>query len=66
MSFDTITLNQNVEKNPKKNQKKKSYGYISFIVYMETEDIYVDIAKDVDARFDTQIMSWVDHYLSKN
>ena len=50
----------------KKKQKKKSYGYISFIVYMETEDIYVDIAKDVEARFDTQIMSWVDHYLSKN
>ena len=53
-------------KKKKKKKKNKSYGYVSFIVYMETEDIYVDIAKDVEARFDTQIMSWVDHYLSKN
>ena len=25
----------------------------SFIVYIKTEDIYVDIAKDVETRFDT-------------
>ena len=25
----------------------------SFIVYMKTDDIYKDIAKDVDNRFDT-------------
>ena len=25
----------------------------SFIVYIKTEDIYLDIAKDVEARFDT-------------
>ena len=25
----------------------------SFIVYIKTEDIYVDIAKDVEKRFDT-------------
>ena len=25
----------------------------SFIVYIKTEDIYVDISKDVEARFDT-------------
>ena len=25
----------------------------SFIVYIKTEDIYADIAKDIEARFDT-------------
>ena len=25
----------------------------SFIIYIKTEDIFVDIAKDVEARFDT-------------
>ena len=25
----------------------------SFIMYIKTEDIYVDIAKDVETRFDT-------------
>ena len=45
--------------------KKTLYEYISFIVFMETEDIYVDITKDVETRFDPQIMSWTDHYLSK-
>ena len=28
----------------------------SFIVYMKTEDIYSDIAKDVETRFDTSLL----------
>ena len=28
-------------------------GIESFTVYIKTEDIYVDIAKDVETRFDT-------------
>ena len=29
----------------------------SYIVYIKTEDIYIDIAEDVEIRFDTQIMN---------
>ena len=32
---------------------KKQNSIICFIVYIETDDIYKDIAKDVDIRFDT-------------
>ena len=34
----------------------------NFIVYIKTEDIYVDIAKDVETTFDT---SNYDHYLKE-
>ena len=49
MSFGMIMRNQNKKKN-------QNYVYMdtdSFIVYIEAEDIYTDIAKDVEARFDT-------------
>ena len=32
---------------------EKKQNYDSFIVYIKTEDIYIDIAKDVEIRFDT-------------
>ena len=36
-------------------EKKQNYftWIQTFTVYMKTEDIYTDIAKDVEARFDT-------------
>ena len=34
----------------------------SFIVKMKTEDIYLDILKDVETRFELQIMNCTDHY----
>ena len=40
---------------PKYGEKAK-FGYMdtdSFIVYMKTDDIYKDIAEDVETRFDT-------------
>ena len=36
-----------------------SFGMNSFIVYIKTEDIYSDIAKDVDTRFDTYNKKYV-------
>ena len=46
-----ITWNKNIEK------KANGYGHNymnadSFIVYIKTEDIYVDIVNDVEARLD--------------
>ena len=32
------------------------YGY-SFIVYIKTDDLYIDIAEDVKTRFDTSNMN---------
>ena len=43
-----ITVNQNMKK--KQNYELDGYRYIVFI---KTEDIYVDIAKDVETRSDT-------------
>ena len=37
---------------PKYEEKSKLY-YVGTIVCIKTEDIYVDIAKDVETRFDT-------------
>ena len=34
-------------------QKLSYKNFDSFIVYIKTEDIYLDIAKDVEAIFDT-------------
>ena len=34
----------------------------SFIIYIKTEDLYKDIADDVECKFDTQIMKLIDHY----
>ena len=31
-----------------------------FVVYIKTEDIYVDIAKDAETRSDTTKMNWVE------
>ena len=33
--------------------KKKKLCYMGFIVYIKTDDIYKDIAEDVEARSDT-------------
>ena len=40
---------------PKYGEKAKScyMDTNSFIAYIKTEDIYVDVAKDVETRFDT-------------
>ena len=49
MSLDKITKNQNMEK-----ETKLCYVDIyDFIVYLETVNIYLDIAKDVETRFYT-------------
>ena len=47
---------------PKYGEKAKlSYMDIhSFVVYIKTEDIYVDIAKDAETRLDTTKMNWVE------
>ena len=37
----------------------------SYIVYIKTEDIYIDIAEDVEIRFDTQIMNQTYHYVKE-
>ena len=50
MSLDKITKNQNMEK---KNTKLCYVDIYDFIVYLETVDIYLDIAKDVETRFYT-------------
>ena len=34
----------------------------NFIIYIKTEDFYIDIADDVECKFDTQIMKLIDHY----
>ena len=37
-----------------------------FIVYIKTESIYIDIAKDVEKQnLILQIMNWKDHYLKE-
>ena len=49
MSFGMIMENQNMV-------KKQSLFYMdtsSFIVYIKTDDIYQDIAEDVETRFDS-------------
>ena len=38
----------------------------SFIVYIKTENISVDIAHDVQKDFILQIMKMKEHYLSEN
>ena len=38
---------------PKYGEKPKSFYMDTDVVYIKTEDIYVDIAKDVETRFDT-------------
>ena len=49
MSFGMIMKNQNMVK-----KIKLSYMDIdSFIVYIKTDDIYKDITKDLETRFDT-------------
>ena len=47
MSFGETTRNQNIEK------KQNYVDTDSFIVYIKTEYIYINIAKDVETRFDT-------------
>ena len=37
----------------------------SFIVYIKTENIYADIANNVEARDDTSILNQTDHYQKK-
>ena len=49
--------------NKTKIQKKAKLCYYSFIVYTKIEDIYVDIAKDVELRFDTPKYEIKKHYL---
>ena len=48
MSFGMITCNQMQRK-----KKIMLHDTVSFIVYIRTEDIYADIVKDVETRFDT-------------
>ena len=38
----------------------------SFIVYIETDDIYKDITEDVKTRLIIQIMNQIDHCLEEN
>ena len=38
---------------PKYGEKPKFFYMDTDVVYIKTEDIYVDIAKDVETRFDT-------------
>ena len=40
-------------KKKKKKKKKKKQKYLCFIVYIKTDDIYKDIAKDVETRSKT-------------
>ena len=35
----------------------------SFIFHVKTQDFYEDIANDVEKRFDTSTIKWIDHYL---
>lgn len=37
----------------------------SFTIFIIVEEIYVDIAEDVEIRFITEIMQLKDHYLDK-
>ena len=37
----------------------------SFIIYIKIEDLYEDISKDVDKRFDTSNIKSIDHYLQE-
>ena len=37
----------------------------SVVVYIKTEDIYVDIAKDIETRFTTSNGELDDHYLKE-
>ena len=37
----------------------------SFTIFIIAEEIYVDIAEDVEIRFITEIMQLKDHYLDK-
>ena len=48
MSFGVIMWNQKMEEK----QNYVTWYTDSFIVYMKINDIYIDIAKDVEARFD--------------
>ena len=48
---------------PKYNEKTKlCYMDIdSFIIYIKADNIYKDIAGNVETKFDTQIMYYIDH-----
>ena len=46
-----LTLQITNEQITTKRKKQESYWY--FIVYIKTNDIYKDIAKNVETRFDT-------------
>ena len=48
MSYAWITWNQNLEK-----KKYTSHGYRQLKAYLRTKDIYSDIGKDVETKFDT-------------
>ena len=56
MSFDMIFKNQNMEK-----KQNVTWIQIVFLAYIKTEDIYVDVVKDVEARFDGSNFE-LDHY----
>ena len=49
-------------------EKKEKLCYMDtdrFIVYIKTEDIFVDIAKNVEIRFDTSNYELQKHYLKE-
>ena len=53
-----ITSNQNIE-------KKQKLSYIGTLSYIKTEDIHVDIAKDIEIRSDMSNYELDRHYLKK-
>ena len=55
MSFGMIIWNQNIKKKAKLYyiDRDSIYCRYSFVVYIETQNIFKDIAKDVKTSFDT-------------
>ena len=51
-----------IKPNYQQNEKLCYIDTDSFIIYIKTEDVYEDIANDVEKRFDNQIMKSIDHY----
>ena len=49
----------------KENEKLYYMDTSSFIVYLNTKEISVDISKDVETRPDTSIMNYKDHCLKE-